>query len=196
MIGLNYRLKSQDSLQRKLRDGEHPSNINDALRYTMSFPPGKLAAGATHTIAEMEKMGYTKEVVKNTFEPDSVYMGINCTFSKGGQRFELQFHTPESFHVKDVQNHKLYEVYRELFTKNAGGETALKPTAETEAVANKYSKYLQDNYPQLAEMGRQVQQGGNARGFGEAILEQMKLNSSKIEMPNNIQEVKRFRRKA
>jgi hypothetical protein len=41
------------------------------------------------------------------------YKDVNCVFlSPHGQRFEVQFHTPESFKLKNGDLHKLYEEYR------------------------------------------------------------------------------------
>ncbi len=44
-----------------------------------------------------------------------VYKGINTNIkSSDGQIFELQFHTPNSFNVKQNINHVLYEEFRLL----------------------------------------------------------------------------------
>jgi hypothetical protein len=47
--------------------------------------------------------------------PDKQYQGINTNFrSPEGQVFELQFHTQESFNVKQNLTHELYEELRIL----------------------------------------------------------------------------------
>jgi hypothetical protein len=110
--GLEFRLKEEDSLARKLAS-EPGKPINDSLRYTTVYESNQLASGAEQTMAKLESLGYEKIAVKNSFEEGSRYMGINTTFkSPEGQIFELQFHTPESFNVKQNLTHTLYEEFR------------------------------------------------------------------------------------
>ena len=45
-----------------------------------------------------------------------MYKGINTTITKNGQVFELQFHTEQSFNLKNNELHKLYEEAREIST--------------------------------------------------------------------------------
>ena len=48
---------------------------------------------------------------------DPEYKGINTRWiTQQGQRFEVQFHTPESFHAKEVLTHKAYERIRDTTT--------------------------------------------------------------------------------
>lgn len=141
MVGLDYRFKSEESLTRKINDrssrveralikqGKTPaeasriavddtlSKINDSLRYTMSFTKEKYYSAYKETLAMLEKQGY-KIVEANDFwkkagtSSDFGYRGINTTLiSPSGQKFELQFHTPESFKLK-MQTHILYEEAR------------------------------------------------------------------------------------
>jgi len=120
--GLDYRLKTKESLARKIatdsnRRGVTPSDagggVNDALRYTMVFDDGSLSTGATGVMESLEKAGYTKVQVKNTFLPDSPYKGVNTVYeTPTGQRFELQFHSPESYNMKQSVTHTLYETAR------------------------------------------------------------------------------------
>ncbi len=45
------------------------------------------------------------------------YKGINTRWvTRGGQRFEVQFHTPESFHAKQNITHVSYERIRNPLT--------------------------------------------------------------------------------
>lgn len=70
---------------------------------------------------EMKERGLNLEKVKNTWaEPGSPtagpYRGINTQWRTAeGQAFELQFHTPESFAVKQ-NTHLMYEEARALET--------------------------------------------------------------------------------
>jgi hypothetical protein len=112
--GLEYRLKTKESLARKL-ETTNPENINDSLRYTITYPSENIGAGANKVMKQLEDAGYTKVKVKNTFKPGSPYKGINTTFkTPDGQPFELQFHTPESFNTKQNLTHGMYEELRLL----------------------------------------------------------------------------------
>lgn len=114
MEGLDYRLKEKDSLARKLADPKS-GEINDALRYTMVAPPGELAGSAAKTLAKLEEQGYKVTKVKNTFKPGAPYKGVNTqVMAPDGQMFELQFHTPQSFDMKQNVTHGLYERARLL----------------------------------------------------------------------------------
>jgi hypothetical protein len=113
--GLRYRLKSEPSLRRKLMDGP-PSRINDALRYTMTAKSTNLGRVSKSVLSDLEKQGYQVTKLANTLNNKAApYKGINVTLrAKTGDLMELQFHTPESFFVKQRINHKLYEESRIL----------------------------------------------------------------------------------
>lgn len=114
MEGLDFRLKAKDSLARKLADPAG-GEINDALRYTMVAPPGELAGTAAKTLTRLEEQGYKVVKVKNTFKAGAPYKGVNTqVVAPNGQIFELQFHTPQSFDVKQNVTHGLYERFRVL----------------------------------------------------------------------------------
>jgi hypothetical protein len=124
MIGLEQRLKSTDSLARKIGsdaqearyNGDHEKaakDIGDAVRYTMSFDEGKYTAGITSALEALKKDGYELVAVKNFWKQGDPYQGINVKLSKGGVFSELQFHTPDSFDTKEVKTHKMYEELRE-----------------------------------------------------------------------------------
>jgi YD repeat-containing protein len=114
MIGLEYRLKSVESLARKLTD-QPGIPVNDALRYTMSFDEASFTAGTKAAMSAMQEQGYQLTVLRNTFKDGQPYKGINTTYlTPEGEMFELQFHTPTSFKMKDVINHPLYEQQRVL----------------------------------------------------------------------------------
>ncbi len=205
MLGLQYRLKGEDSLTDKIVRGTESSRINDSLRYTISYPPETLAAEANKVMNQLEKRGYKKDVVKNTFKEEKVYMGINTTFEKDGFKFELQFHTPLSFHVKDAINHKPYEIRRGLVRNvtDANGETkeVFKSMEECVAIASnkEYCQYLEKNYPHLAIAAKRVRELKNlaeVEKFAVALDDQMKANSSVIIIPKNVHEVKEFQRSA
>ena len=120
MMGLTNKLKTRDSLARKLyqkapRKGLTPSQyaakLGDTLRYTMVTPPDKLATGTQGVLDRYRKRGYTVEVENTWGIPNATYRGINTNVTKDGMTFEIQFHTPESFDVKTSQ-HGLYDIAR------------------------------------------------------------------------------------
>lgn len=123
MIGLEYSVKSEGSLTRKLVSEQIEKGIdaqaalkrmNDINRYTMTHDAANLATATKSALSQLESKGYSVEKIKNTFAAkDAVYRGINVVLkTPDGGKFELQFHTPESFRVKDKINHPYYEEAR------------------------------------------------------------------------------------
>lgn len=116
IVGLVFNLKSQESLARKIEADGLNKPIRDSLRYTITFEKNEIANGASKTIKELENAGYKRNGdIKNTFRKDETYKGINTNFTTpDGLIIEVQFHTPESFNVKQNLNHSLYEEQRVL----------------------------------------------------------------------------------
>ncbi|QLE72848.1 hypothetical protein FGW37_15755 [Streptomyces rectiverticillatus] len=121
--GLEYSLKAPDSFRRKAaaaweNDGDSvektAKKVNDLNRYTLTFEPDAYTEGVSRTYERLREAGYEpipgKE--KNTWE-DPVYKGINTSWqhTESEEKFELQFHTPDSFKAK-MENHELYEISR------------------------------------------------------------------------------------
>ena len=67
----------------------------------------------------LEKKGYEVTAVKNTWNKiEAVYKGVNTNIkTPEGYEFELQFHTKESFDLKNGKLHELYEKQRILDKK-------------------------------------------------------------------------------
>lgn len=131
--GLDFRFKGSQGIQGKLiRNnkgwgeslGRQKRIFDDALRYTVEIPTNNYAAGVSDAVKQMEAKGYKFSKIKNTWSsPD--YKGINAVVEgpgkrtwwggqKAGGRFELQFHTPESFATKQGEMHKIYEQLRSV----------------------------------------------------------------------------------
>ena len=115
--GLEYRIKTPNSLIEKLHDREIQTDIhdvNDILRYTEIYSPQQLVQGTNESLAQFEEKGYLVREIKNTWEdPNNPYNGINVKLlSPSGQKLELQFHTQESFELKNGPMHELYEQWR------------------------------------------------------------------------------------
>lgn len=61
----------------------------------------------------LEEQGYTQSRVKNSFKNGRTYKGVNSILkTTSGDPFELQFHTPSSYFLKENELHKIYEEYR------------------------------------------------------------------------------------
>lgn len=118
-LGLEYRIKTKESFLEKIRKNYDPGGneyeIKDIIRYTLGTDPERLTEKTLLAIEKFENKGYNTVRIKNTWHPDSSYNGIN-TFIKspGGQTFEMQYHTQESFDLKNGELHKLYEKQRKI----------------------------------------------------------------------------------
>ncbi len=118
-LGLEYRIKEKDSFLEKVRKNYNPEGneyeIKDIVRYTLGSGADSLSEKTLKVIDMFDQEGYNTIKVKNTWGPDSSYNGIN-TFIKApnGQVFEMQYHTPESFILKNGELHKLYEKQRKI----------------------------------------------------------------------------------
>lgn len=119
MAGLEYRIKGKESYLRKIRSNYNPEGneyeVKDILRYTYTASPDKLAEVVLKSVETHSNMGYNTSVIKNYWlNKRNPYNGINTIVkSPDGQKFELQYHTPESYSTKDTM-HGLYEKWRIL----------------------------------------------------------------------------------
>ena len=88
-------------------------SILDILRYTAVFPTKRYTSAVIACIASLEEYGFTKLRVKNYWGPGDGYQGINAVFvSPKGLPFELQFHTPESYAMKEEECHSSYRKFQ------------------------------------------------------------------------------------
>jgi len=124
--GLEYRLKTPDSISRKLKS-EPDKKIRDALRYTYELPTEEYVDKYNKIIERLVKKGYTVSAVKNYWsQKNNPYNGLNTNlFSKGNYEFEVQYHTKESLSVKE-EIHKLYERWRILEDKSSQEAVSLR----------------------------------------------------------------------
>lgn len=119
LIGLEYRLKGEDSLKRKLATQliDEPERtaqsalgkVRDSIRYTVEFPSSHYTPGVQQAVDTLRAQGFESVTFKNTWDSPG-YKGINSTWRDPatGRIFEVQFHTPESF-VAKMDTHVLYE---------------------------------------------------------------------------------------
>jgi hypothetical protein len=117
----NYRLKEKvaeelkaEQLQTAPRKTatEAVREIPDAIRFTSCLESGNYTRGYYDIKARLESLGYQMYLSRNSWDGRE-YKGINTRWvTPERQRFEVQFHTPESFHAKEDITHKAYERIR------------------------------------------------------------------------------------
>ena len=133
--GLDFRLKSKESLQRKVLSEysevrfdlaekkkqpnydnsilETVNKMHDINRYTAILDINTFVDDYFKINNYLLENGYRQYKVKNTFKiKESSYKGLNNQYEKNGVIFELQFHTKESFDLKNGVMHKMYEEAR------------------------------------------------------------------------------------
>jgi hypothetical protein len=130
LAGFRHRLKDEGRLKEKIAEGLATSTpdatasqvlrlIPDAIRYTYCFQPENYTRGFYDIKERLEGRGYEMYHCKNWWT-NPEYKGINTRWvNPEGQRFEVQFHTPESFHAKHHLTHLAYERIRNTATSKA-----------------------------------------------------------------------------
>lgn len=127
LAGLEFRKKTSESLARKITTDSQAENIslskavskiNDALRYTTIFDSDTFTEEYLKMKQKLIAEGYKIVKVKNTWLVDGPYKGVNTVVEKDGINFEMQYHTQESFDLKNGSLHELYEKYRDTNTSD------------------------------------------------------------------------------
>jgi hypothetical protein len=127
--GFEHRLKGEDRLKEKIADkvgaelhitqAEVLREVGDAIRFTYCFQSENYTRGYHDIKESWENRGYEMYYSKN-YWTDPEYKGINTRWvTPEGQRFEIQFHTPDSFHAKHNVTHLAYERIRDVTTSRA-----------------------------------------------------------------------------
>lgn len=123
LVGFDHRLKSPDSLKRKVATDlkDHPernvddalARLSDAVRYTLQWPDDRYVTGVTLAAEVLSAWGDDTTKWSNTWGREKGYKGLNSGWSAADsrQRFEVQFHTPASKYAQE-ETHKLYEELR------------------------------------------------------------------------------------
>jgi len=121
LTGLEHRLKTPESIARKLLLNAHDMEISleeaveafyDALRYTFIIDDDQYTSGTDVILKALAEQNYKVEYFRNTWGNDG-YKGINTNLTTpGGYLFEIQFHTQDSFETKEYKTHALYEIAR------------------------------------------------------------------------------------
>jgi hypothetical protein len=127
--GFEHRFKGEDRLKEKIAEkmAAEPRmttagalrEVADVIRYTYCFQPEDYTRGYYDTKERFESVGHEMYYSQNWWT-NLEYKGINTRWvTAGGQRFEVQFHTPESFHAKHYVTHLAYERIRDPTTSRA-----------------------------------------------------------------------------
>ena len=126
LTGFAYRLKSPDSLKRKVAtymkgDKDRPpmgvdkalTRVNDAVRYTFVWDDEKYTKGVRGASDDLASWQYNSVRWSNTWDRAAGYKAINSAWRDPlhDQKFEVQFHTPASKAAQE-ETHKLYEEQR------------------------------------------------------------------------------------
>jgi hypothetical protein len=163
LMGLEHRRKGDERLKEKIAEkiahepnrtpSEAIREINDAVRYTFCFEPASYSDGYRSVKHNLETHDYRMVYSKNHWRTDPEYKGINTRWvTSEGQRFEVQFHTPESYHAKHQVTHWAYERSRNPLT----GRTERR---ELEAFQTWVCNFITappdvDNIPDFKEAGK------------------------------------------
>lgn len=146
MYGLNHRLKTLQSINRKIskrivEDGltseEAAKGIKDAVRFTTITPANGFVDSYENFKSNMQDKGYTETKCKNYYEEyrngNVKHKAVQSTFATDdGYEFEVQFHTPESQRAKD-EKVPIYEERRAV------------------GISPERAAYLEDEMTRLAE---------------------------------------------
>lgn len=127
LYGLEHRLKTPDSINRKIdkaikEDGlnlqEAAKDIKDAVRYTTISDEKRFVQNYNNFKSEMNKSGYDEVRCKNNFqlyaEGKAKHKSVQSVFKdQDGYLFEVQFQTPSSQQAKDLKI-PIYEERRKV----------------------------------------------------------------------------------
>ena len=140
LTGLTHRIKTEDSLMQKILTdavadnvdlGQAADGISDVLRYTLVIKEADYSRRVPEAMKKLTSSGYEVLKFRNAWG-GKFYQGINVQLmSPAGVKTELQFHTPQSYTIKQA-SHGVYEIRRN-------------PEATPEEVADATSKSIAYN---------------------------------------------------
>lgn len=121
--GLEHRIKDIEGLKRKIiadskeYEGSYSRaahNICDGVRYTIILDDSVYVTKADLYLHRLEELGYLVVDFKNNWGKD-FYQGFNVRLScpNSSEIFELQFHTPYGYQIKEGSTRDLYQVVRD-----------------------------------------------------------------------------------
>ena len=120
LTGLTHRIKAEDSLMQKILTdavadnvdlGQAADGISDVLRYTLVIKEKDYSRRVPEAMEKLTAGGYEVLKFRNAWG-GKFYQGINVQLlSPAGVKTELQFHTPQSYAIKQA-SHGVYEIRR------------------------------------------------------------------------------------
>ena len=124
LIPLDHTIKTKESLRRKIISdsvdyfGDYSTAadmLRDSVRYTIILDEDIYTQKVDEYLHKLQEMGYQSIEVKNNWNGLKC-RGINSKIkSKDGKTFfELQFHTPMGYQVKEGSTRDLYQIIREM----------------------------------------------------------------------------------
>ena len=128
LAGFEHRLKGEDRLKEKVAERlegvpdkppvEIMREVPDAVRYTFCARSDCYTRAYYDLKERLESRGYEMYESRNSWD-GTEYKGINTRWvTQAGQRFEVQFHTSESYHAKEYVTHRAYERIRNTLTSD------------------------------------------------------------------------------
>ncbi|MBQ1510194.1 MAG: hypothetical protein IIZ54_04770 [Selenomonadaceae bacterium] len=120
LTGVEHRIKEEGSLMKKIMADAVKDHVNlsqaadgisDVLRYTLVIKDEDYSSQVPEAMQKLAESGY--QVMKfNNAWGGKFYQGINVhLLSPSGIKTELQFHTPNSYAIKQA-SHGVYEIRR------------------------------------------------------------------------------------
>lgn len=119
---LDQRLKKRERIIEKIIQKMNVDNMNmkdaansikDSLRYTIVIDDCVYVEKLDEYLRRIEDMGYEVINLKNKWG-DEFYQGINVFFAdEQGFRFEIQFHTPSGYAIKEGKLRDVYTIIRD-----------------------------------------------------------------------------------
>jgi hypothetical protein len=128
--GLDHRRKGDERLKEKIADlldtgapdatpEEVVHTIPDTIRYTFCAEPNSYNSAYWDIKNHLQDRGYEMRYCENHWS-STQYKGVNTRWATPeGHLFEVQFHTPESFHAKESVTHTSYERLRNSLTTDS-----------------------------------------------------------------------------
>ncbi|MFF3764647.1 hypothetical protein ACFYYR_11250 [Streptomyces sp. NPDC001922] len=194
--GLEHSLKGLDSFRRKAATAADRGvsveatgrKVEDLNRYTMSFPPETYTEGTKRAYEQLREHGYEPIPGKeqNLWE-DPVYKGVNTSWQNAEtqEKFELQFHTPDSFRIKS-ETHELYELARSgVFEEITEGnqEQADEYKAASDILQNEYYQDI-DIPPGVEQLAERKVRATLDPGVRPHIIEEVRTMEAELKAEN------------
>jgi len=187
--GLEFRMKTRDSLIRKLtsrlkrlianntslqlyipRLADIFNEVDDVLRYTIITEADHYSETVLSFLENLKKEFDCAIKSYSYWKRNSTYLGINSFIKIADFTFEIQFHTNESWNLKQSESHDLYENFRIL--------------------PNSYAKYLlyvnMKKIWNIVPIPPNVHTIGNTISSTDALMEQYGLIRKLIDIKKGI----------